>query len=90
MDCTPFTVDFTGTTDDLLNKMQQAASEQNFALSIDTNTISVKAFGFTVARANYQINGQQITITITQNPPGYPCEKTQHIITKFISGGKTE
>ena len=67
--------------------MQQAAAEQNFALGIDTDSISVKAFGFTVARANYQINGQQITITITQNPPGYACEKTQHIITKFITGG---
>jgi len=87
MDCSPFTVDFTGTPEDLLNKMQQAAAEQNFALSIDTDSISVKAFGFTVARANYQINGQQITITITQNPPGYACEKTQHIITKFITGG---
>ena len=87
MDCSPFTVDFTGTPEDLLNKMQQAAAEQNFALGIDTDSISVKAFGFTVARANYQINGQQITITITQNPPGYACEKTQHIITKFITGG---
>ena len=89
MDCPPFTVDFTGTPEDLLNKMQQAASEQNFALSIDAGTISVKAFGFTVARANYQINGQRVTIIITQNPPGYLCEKTQHIITKFITGGKT-
>jgi hypothetical protein len=41
-----------------------------------------------MAKASYQVNGQQLTITITQNPPGYPCEKTQHIITKFISGGK--
>ena len=85
MDCTPFTVDFTGTQEELFAKMQQAASEQNFALSNDGETISVKVLGFTVAKATYHINGQQVTITITQNPPGYPCEKTQHIMTKFIS-----
>jgi hypothetical protein len=89
MECSPFTLNFTGSPEDLLNKMQQAAGEQNFALSIDADTISVKALGFTVAKASYHINGQQVTITITQNPPGWPCEKTQHIITKFITGGKT-
>ncbi|HTB32310.1 MAG TPA: hypothetical protein VK808_09815 [Bacteroidia bacterium] len=87
MDCTPFTVDFTGTPEELFAKMQQAASEQNFAVSNDGETISVKVLGFTVAKATYHINGQQVTITITQNPPGYPCEKTQHIMTKFITGG---
>jgi hypothetical protein len=88
MDCAPFTLDFSGTAEDLLNKMQEAAKEQGFALSIDTDSISVKMFGITMAKAGYQVNGQQVTITITQNPPGYPCEKTQHIITKFITGGK--
>ncbi|HTA27056.1 MAG TPA: hypothetical protein VK809_04675 [Bacteroidia bacterium] len=90
MDCTPFTVDFTGTPEELFAKMQQAASEQNFALSNDGDTISVKVLGFTLAKANFHINGQQVTITIIQNPPGYPCEKTQHIMTKFITGGKAE
>lgn len=85
MDCPPFTLTFSGTTEDLLNKMQQAAGEQGFALSIDTNSISVKTFGITMAKANYLINGQEITITIIQNPPGFPCEKTQHIITKFLN-----
>ena len=85
MDCQPFTLDFTGSADDLLAKMQTAAKEQGFALSIDSNTIAVKTFGITMAKASYQINGQQVTIAITQNPPGFACEKTQHIITKFIS-----
>jgi len=89
MDCSPFTLDFSGTAEDLLTNMQEAAKEQGFALSIDSNTIAVKMFGMTMAKASYQVNGQQLTITITQNPPGYPCEKTQHIITKFITGGKT-
>ena len=89
MDCTPFTVDFTGTQEGLLSKMLETAKEQGFSLSIDTDSISVKMFGMTMAKASYQVNGQRITIIITQNPPGYPCEKTQHIITKFITGGKS-
>jgi hypothetical protein len=89
MDCAPFSVDFTGTAEDLLNKMQEAAKEQGFALTIEPDLIYVKMFGITMAKATYQVNAQQVTITITQNPPGYPCEKTQHIITKFITGGKT-
>jgi len=89
MNCAPFTLDFAGTAEDLLNKMQEAAKEQGFSLNIDSDSISVKMFGMTMAKADYKVNGQQITITITQNPPGYACEKTQHIITKFISGGKT-
>jgi len=89
MECTPFTIDFTGTKEELLSKMLEAAKEQGFSLSIDSDSIAVKMFGMTMAKANYQVNGQQITIIIIQNPPGYPCEKTQHIITKFITGGKT-
>ncbi len=85
MDCTPFTIDFTGSPEELSRKMQLAASEQNITLNIEADTISGKVFGMTVVKANYKINGQQITVTITQNPPGYPCEKTQHIITKFIA-----
>lgn len=85
MDCQPFTLDYTGSPDELLTKMQQAAKEQGFALSIDAGSISVKMFGITMAKADYQINGQQVTITITQNPPGWPCEKTQHVIGKFLS-----
>ena len=90
MECAPFTLDFTGSAEDLLTHMQQAAKEQGFTLSIDANSISVKMFGITMAKADYQINGQQATITITQNPPGWPCEKTQHIIAKFLGEGKTE
>jgi hypothetical protein len=89
MDCAPFTIDFTGSQEDLLKKMQEVAQEQGFALSIDADTISVKMFGIVMAKASYHVNGQQLTITITQNPPGYPCEKTQHIITKFITGEKS-
>jgi hypothetical protein len=85
MDCTPFTVSFIGSPEELFTKMQLAASEQNFTLTRDADTISVKVFGMTMVKAIYLINGQQITITITQNAPGYPCEKTQHIIIKFIS-----
>ena len=85
MDCSPFTLNFSGTTDDLLTKMQTAAKEQGFALSIDADSISVKMFGVTMAKASYQINGQEITITIIQNPPGWPCEKTQHVIGKFLN-----
>ena len=88
MDCAPFTVDFTGTPEELFTRMQTAASEQNFTLVKDETTISVKVFGLTMVQASYSVNGQQITITITKNAPGYPCEKTQHIITKFITGGK--
>ncbi len=90
MDCQPFTLDFTGSADDLLTHMQQAAKEQGFALSVDATSISVKIFGITMAKASYQINGQQVTISITQNPPGWPCEKTQHIITKFLGEGTKE
>ena len=89
MDCTPFTLPFTGSPEELFSKMQVAASEQNFTLVRDVDTISVKVFGMTMVKATYLVNGQQITITITQNAPGYPCEKTQHIITKFITGGKS-
>jgi hypothetical protein len=89
MDCTPFTLPFTGSPEELFSKMQEAASEQNFTLVRDVDTISVKVFGMTMVKATYLVNGQQITITITQNAPGYPCEKTQHIITKFITGGKS-
>lgn len=85
MDCPPFTLSFTGSADELLNKMQQAATEQGFKLTVDDGTISVKMFGITMAKADYQINGQQVSITITQNPPGWPCEKTQHVISKFIT-----
>lgn len=85
MDCQPFTLDYTGSSDELLTQMQQAAKEQGFALSIDEESISVKMFGITMAKADYKINGQQVTITITQNPPGWPCEKTQHVIGKFLS-----
>lgn len=85
MDCQPFTLDYTGSSDELLTQMQQAAKEQGFALSIDAESISVKMFGITMAKADYKINGQQVTITITQNPPGWPCEKTQHVIGKFLS-----
>jgi hypothetical protein len=87
MDCAPFTLDFTGSAEDLLSKMQEAAKEQGFSLSIDSDSMSVKMFGMTMAKADYQVNRQQITITITQNPPGWACEKTQHIISKFISEG---
>jgi hypothetical protein len=89
MDCAPFTVNFTGSPEELFNRMQAAAKEQNFTLVKDADTISVKVFGMTMVKATYAVNGQQITITITKNAPGYPCEKTQHIITKFITGGKT-
>lgn len=85
MDCQPFTLDYTGSSDELLTQMQQAAKEQGFALSIDAESISVKMFGITMAKADYKINEQQVTITITQNPPGWPCEKTQHVIEKFLS-----
>ena len=85
MDCQPFTLNFTGTAEELLNKMQTAAKEQGFALSIDADSIAVKMFGITMAKAGYQINGQQVTINITQNPPGWPCEKTQHVISKFLN-----
>jgi hypothetical protein len=88
MDCTPFTLDFSGTAEDLLTKMQEAAKAQGFSLSIEGNELSVKMFGITMAKAGYQANGQKVTITITQNPPGWPCEKTQHVITKFITGAK--
>jgi hypothetical protein len=89
MECPAFTVDFTGTPEELFTRMQAAASEQNFTLVRDTDTISVKVFGMTMVKASYSVNGQQITITITQNAPGYACEKTQHIMTKFITGGKS-
>lgn len=85
MDCSPFTLEFTGSQEELLTKMQEAAKEQGFSLTIEADTISVKTFGITMAKANYQINGQQITVTITQNPPGWPCEKTQHVMGKFIT-----
>ena len=88
MDCTPFTLDFSGTAEDLLANMQKAAKEQGFSLNIDADSISLKMFGVTMAKARYQVNGQQVIITITQNPPGWPCEKTQHVIGKFITGGK--
>jgi len=88
MDCPSFTLDFAGSAEDLLNKMQQAAKEQGFSLSIDSGSISVKMFGVTMAKASYQINGQQVTLTITQNPPGWECAKTQHIISKFIGEGR--
>jgi hypothetical protein len=90
MDCPPFTVSFTGFPEDLFIRMQQTAREQNFTLVRDVDTISVKVFGMTMVKASYLVTGQQITITITQNAPGYPCEKTQHIITKFITGAKAE
>jgi hypothetical protein len=88
MDCPAFTVDFSGTQEELYTRMQEAASEQNFTLVKDENTLSVKVFGMTIVQATYSVHAQQITITITKNAPGYPCEKTQHIITKFITGGK--
>ena len=87
MDCNPFTVDFTGTPDELFARMQAAANEQNFTLVRESDSISVKVFGMTMVKASYAVIGRQITITITKNAPGYPCEKTQHIITKFITGG---
>jgi len=90
MACTPFTVDFTGSADNLFSNMKKTASDNGYTLIIDTTaqTMSVKKI-ITLAKGDYQINGQKITITVTQNPPGYSCQKTQDAITSFINGGNS-
>jgi hypothetical protein len=89
MDCQAFTLNFTGSAEELLNNAKQAASEQGFNLIVEPNEVSVKMFGFTMAKFSYAVNGQQVTISIIQNPPGWACEKTQHVISKFMGSGKT-
>ncbi|HXD92488.1 MAG TPA: hypothetical protein VNX01_04705 [Bacteroidia bacterium] len=88
--CDPFDITFTGTKDDLFEKMKDAASANKLNLIVEENdassgTIIIKKFILKVAAAIYKINGQLITFTVTQLPPGQSCEDIKNSINKFIN-----
>ena len=88
--CDPFDVTFTGTKDDLFEKMKGAANDNKLNLIVEENDASsgaiiIKKFGFKVAAAIYKINGQLITFTVTQLPPGQSCQDIKNSLNKFIN-----
>lgn len=93
--CDPFDITFTGTKDELFEKMKDAASANKLNLTVEENDASsgaiiIKKFGFKVAAAIYKINGQAITFTVTQLPPGQSCEDIKNSLNKFINPPSAE
>ena len=93
--CDPFDITFTGIKDDLFEKMKGAANDNKLNLIVEesdatSGTIIIKKFILKVAAANYIINGQVITFTVTQLPPGQSCQDVQNSLNKFINPPSAE
>ncbi|HXB13701.1 MAG TPA: hypothetical protein VNZ45_17060 [Bacteroidia bacterium] len=77
--CDPFDVTFSGSADKLVENAKLQISVQGGTLTGDTTAgninISLPIVG--VIEGNYKINGQVITITITQKPQFVPCGMIQ-------------
>ena len=86
--CDPFDVTFSGAADKLVENAKLQISVQGGTLTGDATAgninISLPIVG--VIEGNYKINGQVITITITQKPQFVPCGMIQSKIEDVLKG----
>ncbi len=80
-----FTLDFTGTAEDLVAKLKSEIESHNGTFDKDTATFSIKIFLFGKITGSYVISGQQIRILIGQKPGSITCDQIEEKTKEFIN-----
>ena len=81
-----FTVPFTKSATEILDKAKETIESQNGTFSGDENTgcFDVSVFGNTV-KGNYKVDGQNLEIEITEKPFLVPCSMIESFLVSKLN-----
>jgi hypothetical protein len=79
-----FSIDFSGSADDVFNKARTAVERQGGTFSGDANSGSFSIQVFGMISGSYSVSGQQLNITIEDKPLMIPCAAIENVLRSQI------
>ncbi len=84
--CSPFTVDFSGSAEDLYKKISKLIHKHGGKIKGDdkSGTFSVPVSVFGTVKGSYKVSGQRVTITITDRSFFLPCGTIEDFVKSHV------
>jgi hypothetical protein len=79
-----FSIDFSGSAEDIFNKARTAVERQGGTFSGDANAGSFSINVFGTISGSYSVSGQQLQISIENKPMMIPCGAIENVLRSQI------